>query len=128
MHEAELQHFKGTIQRMMKELERPLRRREAIVVEHSADTLDQVENAANRDLAAVQLELHSSRLRELRAARERIEDGTYGLCLECESEISARRLNAVPWTCYCIDCQHTMEQNSSQAGPHWNRAFPVLQH
>jgi DnaK suppressor protein len=42
-------------------------------------------------------------LRQVREALERIEDGTYGYCIVCGREISKERLDAVPWTPYCIE-------------------------
>ena len=44
-------------------------------------------------------------LREIADALHRIEIGTYGVCMECEEEISQKRLDAVPWAKYCVTCQ-----------------------
>jgi len=44
-------------------------------------------------------------LREISDALLRIEQGTYGVCLECEEPISVKRLEAVPWARYCVTCQ-----------------------
>jgi RNA polymerase-binding transcription factor len=44
-------------------------------------------------------------LREISDALQRIEQGTYGVCLECEEPISVKRLEAVPWARYCVSCQ-----------------------
>ena len=44
-------------------------------------------------------------LREITAALLRIEQGSYGICLECEEPISPKRLDAVPWARYCVKCQ-----------------------
>jgi DnaK suppressor protein len=44
-------------------------------------------------------------LREISDALQRIEQGTYGVCLECEEPISVKRLEAVPWARYCVTCQ-----------------------
>ena len=44
-------------------------------------------------------------LREISDALQRIEQGTYGVCLECEEPISVKRLEAVPWARYCVACQ-----------------------
>jgi len=49
--------------------------------------------------------LDAKLLREVEAALQRIENGTYGICQECEEEISVKRLNAVPWARYCVKCQ-----------------------
>ena len=40
----------------------------------------------------------------IEAALERIEDGRYGLCVECESTIPKMRLNAIPYTPFCVKC------------------------
>ena len=44
-------------------------------------------------------------LREVSDALHRIDTGHYGVCLECEEEISQKRLDAVPWARYCVTCQ-----------------------
>ena len=44
-------------------------------------------------------------LREIGDALHRIDVGTYGVCMECEEEISQKRLDAVPWAKYCVTCQ-----------------------
>ncbi len=43
-------------------------------------------------------------LQRIEAALERIEDGTYGLCEECEVAIPKMRLNAIPYTPFCVKC------------------------
>ena len=47
-------------------------------------------------------------LREIGDALHRIEQGTYGVCAECEEPISAKRLDAVPWARYCVTCQEAI--------------------
>jgi len=44
-------------------------------------------------------------LREIADALMRIEQGAYGVCMECEETISTKRLDAVPWARYCVKCQ-----------------------
>jgi DnaK suppressor protein len=44
-------------------------------------------------------------LREVQAALRRIDQGSYGVCYECEEPISAKRLDAVPWAKFCVSCQ-----------------------
>lgn len=43
-------------------------------------------------------------------ALARIEEGSYGLCLHCGSAMAEKRLNAVPWTPYCVECQELSEK------------------
>ena len=51
-----------------------------------------------------------ARVRELKDALARIENGTYGICLDCEEEIPEKRLMARPTTRFCIVCQETREK------------------
>jgi DnaK suppressor protein len=44
-------------------------------------------------------------LREIADALHRIDTDIYGICMECEEPISAKRLDAVPWARYCVACQ-----------------------
>jgi DnaK suppressor protein len=62
-----------------------------------------------------ELSLHESSeerqiLLNIRQALDRIREGTFGECLGCGSEINSKRLEAVPWTQYCIDCQRSLER------------------
>jgi RNA polymerase-binding transcription factor DksA len=49
-------------------------------------------------------------LREIEGAYRRIEDGTYGLCLQCGDEIEFARLAACPTAVRCLDCQSFHEK------------------
>jgi DnaK suppressor protein len=51
-------------------------------------------------------------LEEIAAALERILHGSFGRCEECDGEIPRVRLEAVPYTRYCVDCARKQEQNS----------------
>jgi DnaK suppressor protein len=48
-------------------------------------------------------------LSEVRAALNRVHLGTFGICLDCEEEISPKRLAAVPWASLCIVCRTAAE-------------------
>lgn len=49
--------------------------------------------------------LDISLLRQIQEALARIEDQSYGICQECGTPISTKRLEAVPWATYCLHCQ-----------------------
>jgi DnaK suppressor protein len=69
------------------------------------DPMDQVVSSEG---AEEQFQLATSDWRiieEIRAALVRIENGTYGICLDCGRRIDAARLDAIPWTRYCADDQ-----------------------
>jgi RNA polymerase-binding protein DksA len=48
-------------------------------------------------------------LSEIDAALKRIEDGTYGTCVNCDQPIAQERLEALPWATLCIDCKRKDE-------------------
>jgi len=98
MTNAELKSYKKVLLAKEAELVGALRNREGIEIEKSPDALDEVQRAAERELAIRTLD-------SVRAALLRIEDGSFGVCLHCEEDISPKRLNAVPWAPFCISCQ-----------------------
>ena len=114
MERSELERFKKMLLERLHAVEQPLRRREEIAVENTPDTIDRVQNAAERELAIRQIESDSSRLQSLKLALERVADGSYGTCLRCDAEISAKRLNAVPWAAHCIKCQDILDHERKE--------------
>lgn len=48
-------------------------------------------------------------LAQIDAALQRIEEGTYGTCMNCGREIAPERLEATPWASLCIDCKREAE-------------------
>ncbi|HEX4946915.1 MAG TPA: TraR/DksA C4-type zinc finger protein [Blastocatellia bacterium] len=63
------------------------------------------------DLTGRLMNMKSDRLEQINAALQRIDRGDYGICLKCEKEISAKRLEAEPMALTCIECQAAEEQN-----------------
>ena len=114
MTKTELAKFKEILETKYAELAKVVRNREGITIEKSPDALDEVQNAAERELAIRNLDRESNLLRNVRAALRRIADGSFGTCLHCEEEISLKRLNAVPWTPYCIQCQEIADRSQEQ--------------
>jgi DnaK suppressor protein len=57
----------------------------------------------------------SIKQRETRAALRRVDEGTYGICQECEEPINPRRLAAVPWASLCLRCQEVRDCELSLA-------------
>jgi len=57
------------------------------------------------------LENEESTLEAVEAALERIESGEYGNCAECGRTIPKTRLNAIPFTPYCVKCASQLEGN-----------------
>src|SRR5438270_3381934 len=114
MTKTEMEKFKKILEKKQDELERSVRNRDAITIEKSADALDEVQHAAERELAIRNLDRESNLLRNVRNALRRIREGSFGVCLHCEEDISPKRLAAVPWTAYCIQCQELADRNQAE--------------
>ena len=99
------------LKRKEAELARVLRERGGIVIERSADPMDAIQSASERDLAIGNVDRESTLLRNVKGALARIHDGSFGICIDCELEISEKRLKAVPWAPRCIECQETADRN-----------------
>ena len=76
------------------------------------DELDEVRRDMDRDLAIRDVDRDTTLLRDVRAALERIEDNTYGFCVQCDMPISQRRLEVVPWAARCVVCQNAADQRA----------------
>ncbi|MGJ5817962.1 TraR/DksA family transcriptional regulator [Paludibaculum fermentans] len=91
-----------------RELERILRSRD-LTIETFADPLDEIQQAAELELAIETADRTSAKLAEIRIALDRLADGTYGICSDCDEDIAPNRLHAVPWASRCIRCQEAFE-------------------
>ena len=87
-----------------------MRTRDGIAIEKSADQMDEIQYASERDLAIRNVDRETALLRQVKAALGRIHDGSFGTCTECDSPISPKRLAAVPWAARCIRCQEAADR------------------
>jgi DnaK suppressor protein len=95
----------GILERIQAELILVIQKRDGIAIEPSADQMDEIQYASERDLAIQHVDRESALLREVKAALQRVRDGGFGDCAECGSAISPKRLAAVPWAALCLLCQ-----------------------
>ena len=86
---------------------------DSIRIQQVADPIDMTQEALARDMAVQILHRKSTLVRRLRSAIERIDEGSYGICLECEEEIAPRRLKAIPWAELCISCQERADASET---------------
>jgi len=111
MTKSQLPQFRAILTARVAELERITRSRDDIAVERNADQLDEIQAASQRTLAVYNLDREFNQLREARAALRRIQEGSFGMCQECEDDIHPKRLAAVPWALFCIRCQEAVDRN-----------------
>ena len=83
--------------------------RGGIAIESSSEECERMTLAGQRELALVLVDGESRRLRDVEAALSRIKDCSFGTCVECEEQIPAKRLAAIPWASRCVRCQETAD-------------------
>src|SRR5438445_11762799 len=99
------EHVKQAMVAKLRELTQSRGWRDNIAVEHNADPLDTTQRALELEMETRNLDRNAALVRQVRAAIDRVNQGEYGVCLECEEPISSKRLAAVPWAALCIRCQ-----------------------
>jgi len=111
MTQTEINKYKAMLETKQAELSAGLRNRDDIAIEKTPDAIDEVQLAGERELAIRNLDRESNLLRNVKGALVRIADGSYGVCMHCEEDIKIKRLDAVPWTKYCIRCQEAADRH-----------------
>ena len=125
MQTTVLERYRTALAAKVAELSQTLRNRRLIAIENTPETCERVVLAAQREFAVVTLDRHSQLLREVKAALARIDDGSYGICESCEDAIKPRRLDAVPWARYCIQCQECIDRGPSPAAAKFGHRQPM---
>ena len=78
--------------------------------EPEPDTVDQAASGFEKESLLHRSNQEQQLLRAIDSALSRIREGSYGKCLSCGKEIDGRRLAAIPWTPYCIQCEEDSER------------------
>ena len=77
---------------------------------YGSDEGDRANSSLDKELLFHQTTQARGLLGAVDSALARINDGTFGPCMVCEEEIGPKRLEALPWTRYCISCQESTER------------------
>jgi DnaK suppressor protein len=109
-----LNGFQRILEQREAELVGGLQKRDGIAIEKSADQMDEIQYATERDLAIRNVDRESELLRLVKAALQRVSDGSFGTCTECELPINPKRLAAMPWAALCIRCQDAAERSEQE--------------
>lgn len=80
------------------------------------DNVDAAVDTANDEISSQLAEIESRELGQIEHALSRIVSGTYGRCEFCGEKISEARVNALPYTNTCIDCQRENERTGHGYG------------
>jgi DnaK suppressor protein len=79
-------------------------------LEATQDPADMAANAYTKELLISMSANDRKLLQLIDEALERVEKGEYGECVNCGEPVSEKRLDAVPWTRYCLKCQDLQER------------------
>lgn len=121
MTKREFKQLRERLEQQLQEVHRFLGR-----LEQETRTLELDIPQDSADLSAVNLSQESlfaqasqrrQQLRRIEGALQRMDQGSFGTCQLCEEEIAQRRLEALPWTQYCLQCQQMIEQGTQRATP-----------
>jgi len=78
--------------------------------EPTQDIADKAANSYTKEFLFHQSDDHRRMLQLVTEALARLQNGSYGLCVECHEEVQQKRLDAVPWARHCIECQEKQEK------------------
>jgi DnaK suppressor protein len=81
-----------------------------LVDESALDVADRAVNSATKEFLFRQAHDRHRMSHLVETALDRIRDGNFGECLACGGLIGLKRLEAVPWTKYCVACQNELER------------------
>jgi DnaK suppressor protein len=82
----------------------------------TGDAADLAFDSGSEEVSSQLAELESRELSQIERALARLKQGTYGLCEGCQRKIPVARLNALPFSTTCVECQREMEQYGTWGG------------
>jgi DnaK suppressor protein len=74
------------------------------------DLVDKAETSYTKEFLLSLSDGEREQLLLIDEALKRLEHGEFGVCQTCQKEIGGKRLEAIPWTPFCIDCQERNEE------------------
>jgi len=114
MNPKEIKKFKEELLRLKEELLSLVRATTENEKEYpSSEVGDSIDQAADSSARELLFELNDSerhRLEDINKALQKIEQGNFGFCEKCGEKIDKKRLEAVPYARFCINCKAQMEK------------------
>lgn len=114
MDKKRLEYYKKKLQSKREELLRTIARTEeegrSADDDPTVDLADKAANSYTKEFLFGQNNTDRSTLQQIDEALNRIRNNTFGTCLNCETELQQKRLEAVPWASHCTVCQEKHEQ------------------
>ena len=111
MDRQQIQQFKTRLELRQQELRLSIedQRQYARKAEPEPDVLDQATSSYDKESVLQRSSDEQQLLGMIESALRHIREGSFGECQHCGKDIDGKRLAAVPWTRYCIQCQPDFE-------------------
>lgn len=116
MNEQQVQYFRNVLNTLLDTLLKQADQSMSEMIAQNGQEIEYIDRASASTHQALKLKIRTreSRLiKKVKQALERLDNGTYGICDECEEQISIKRLEARPVTTKCIDCKIHQEHMES---------------
>jgi len=114
MDKKKIEYFKKRLESRLHDLSRAVSRTQRdgrTADEDSAqDIADRAASSYTKEFLFSQSNNDRQLLQMVESALSRIREGSFGECISCGKEINPKRLEAVPWTRHCIECQEKLEK------------------
>ena len=114
MDKKKLDAFKKRLETRQQELRRMVSRTQqdgrSADEDSAQDIADKAASSYNKEFLFHQSNADRQLLQMVESALARIREGNFGECISCGREINPKRLEAVPWTRHCIECQEKLEK------------------
>ncbi len=108
-----IKRFEESLRRQEKQLEQSMlsavEQGREVAADPALDAADQAVQSYQKEMLFSQGTSGHEQLSLVRLALKRLDEGTYGDCIHCGKTIGLKRLEALPWTPYCIDCREKIE-------------------
>ena len=114
MDKKKLETFKKKLEVRQQDLRRMVSRTQqdgrSADEDTAQDIADKAASSYNKEFLFHQSNADRQLLQMVEGALARIREGNFGECISCGKEINSKRLEAVPWTRHCIECQEKLEK------------------
>ncbi len=100
---------------VLQEMDQDLRAGRESGKEEGMDTYDLASEERDREISFILTDRDREKLQAIQDSITRINEGTYGVCENCEAEIAEGRLLALPFTRLCVTCQGEAEKEAKSA-------------
>src|SRR5215813_4473956 len=106
------EHLQEMKAKLLSEIDSELRAEREGNKDEGMDTYDLASEERDREINFILSDRERNKIKQVDDALERIEDASYGVCESCGLEIAEERLDAMPFTRLCRDCQQEQEREA----------------